>query len=93
MKYFTFLFLFALGLVQGQELTNFYLEPGMTNNEAILHTTFYHSNSANLYSAEIEIIGNTINVSICYNLGWYQVETYDDQELLINLPSGIRIST
>lgn len=76
------------GLVNGQELTNFYLEPGTTNNEVILHTSFFHLASATLYSSEIEIIGNRINFSICYNLGWQQVETNDDQEFLINLPTG-----
>ena len=88
MRKIVLLFLFISSLVQGQELTNFYLEPGTTNNEVTLHTSFFYHSSAILHSTEIDIVGNTINFLICYNLGFVPVESYDHQEFIINLPSG-----
>ena len=72
--------------VTGQVLSNYYLEPGSTNDEAILHTSFYASHGAGYIDHMVEITGNVIDFSICYQLSSTQSPTYDDQEFLIDLP-------
>jgi Leucine-rich repeat (LRR) protein len=76
------------GIISGQELSNFYLEPGSTANEATLHTSFYYSQGASIENADIEIVDNIINATLCYKLSSILQPTYDDQQFILNLPSG-----
>ncbi len=69
MKKLLVVFLLLLsGLINGQEIYNFYLEPGASNEEAILHTSFYFNQGAGHIESNLDIVGNTINFSICYVL-------------------------
>ena len=71
-----------------QEITNFYLEPGSTNDEVILNTSFYFYNVAGYIESSYTVDDNVINFTMCYILGASTSPTYDDQEFILNLPSG-----
>ncbi len=71
-----------------QELTNFYLESGSTNDEVVLHTSFYYVSLANYYESSYTVDDNVINFSICYQLDSSGSTNYDDREFTLSLPSG-----
>ena len=63
-----------------QEITNFYLESGSTNDEVILNTSFYFYNVAGYIESSYTVDDNVINFTMCYILGASTSPTYDDQE-------------
>ena len=86
-KFIVVLCVLMSGVVNGQSLSNYYLEPGSTNQEVILHTSFYYHHGAGFIESNVEVVGNHINFSICYVLSSTTVVTNDDQEFIINVPN------
>lgn len=74
-------------MTNSQVLSNYYLEPGSTNQEVILHTSFFHFMGGGFFESNVEVVGNNINFSMCYILGSTAGETNDDQEFIINVPN------
>ena len=79
--------LLSFSVAQSQSLSNYYLESGSNNQEVILHTSFYYHHGAGFIESNVEVVGNTINFSICYGLSSTTVVTNDDREFVINLPN------
>jgi hypothetical protein len=86
--YLALLCFICFQLACSQEITNFYLEPGSTNDEVILNTSFYNSNLAGFIESSYTVDGNVINFSICYALSSATQPIFDDRQFILNLPSG-----
>lgn len=81
-------FIFISGILNSQELVNFYLESNASTNSIQLHTKVLHYSGAGLNSIETESVDNLVTIKICYDISSTAMITYDEQEFTIDLPVG-----
>ncbi len=86
-KLIVVLSLLISGIANSQVLSNYYLESGSTNQEVILHTSFFHFMGGGYFESNVEVVGNNINFSMCYILSSTGGVTNDDQEFILNVPN------
>lgn len=87
-KLYLLFFLFNVGLLQGQQLVNAYLEQTPNPNLVILHTAVYHNYYSTYADHTIDYQNNIINFNLCYSNSSALAVIYETREFTITIPNG-----